>query len=141
METRGEGYTKVLTAGVFDLLHIGHIELFRRAKSLGDWLCVAVQESESVRKYKPGANTVYSTEERLYMVKAIKYVDEVVTYKDIEDILGRVDFDIFAAGPDQKHEGFQKVFAWCREQGKKVVILPRTEGISSSELKEHIKSL
>ncbi len=133
--------TRILTAGVFDLLHIGHIELFRRARALGDSLCVAVQESGSVKKYKPDASTVYSTEERLYMVKAIKYVDDVVTYKDVDDLIGRVDFDVFVAGPDQNHAHFRKLFDWCARNGKEVVVLPRTEGISSSELKEHIKSL
>jgi glycerol-3-phosphate cytidylyltransferase len=132
---------KVLTVGVFDLLHIGHIELFRRARALGDSLTVAVQESGSVKKYKPEAETVYSTEERMYMVKAIKYVDEVIPYTDVDLLAGAVDFDILAAGPDQRHEGFVKLFGWCRENGKEVVILPRTEGISSSELKERIKSL
>lgn len=58
---------KVLTVGVFDLLHIGHVNLFRRAKKLGDSLTVAVQCSEVVLKYKPDAKLVYSTEERIYI--------------------------------------------------------------------------
>lgn len=66
---------KVLTVGVFDLLHIGHIELFRKAKAQGDYLIVAVQDSADVLKYKPQSDLVYSTEERCYMVKAIRYVD------------------------------------------------------------------
>ena len=70
---------KVLTVGVYDLLHIGHVNLFRRARAVGDQLVVAVQESEVVLKYKPEAKLVYTTEERMYMVKAIRYVDEVIT--------------------------------------------------------------
>lgn len=132
---------KVLTVGVFDLLHIGHIELFRKAKALGDHLTVAVQDSAFIRKYKPEAEMVYSTDERMYMVKAIKYVDETVPYTDVDKIVLYTDFDIFAVGPDQKHEGFQEAFRWCEANGKKIVVLPRTEGISSSELKEHIKAL
>lgn len=54
---------RILTVGVYDLLHIGHIELFRKAKSLGDRLIVAVQDSASVQTYKPDSNLVYSTEE------------------------------------------------------------------------------
>ena len=131
----------VLTVGVFDLLHLGHVELFRKAKALGDRLVVAVQDSESVEKYKPGCPTVNSTEARMYVVKAIKYVDEVVVYSDVDKIMNTVDFDIFVFGGDQKHKGFQVVEQWCAEHGKEMVRLPRTEGISSSEIKEHIRNL
>lgn len=87
---------KVFTVGVFDLLHFGHVELFRRAKQYGDYLIVAVQDDETVLKYKPEAKLVCPITDRVYMVDAIKYVDQVV-------------------------------------------VLPRTEGISSSILKNLIK--
>ena len=128
---------KVLTVGVYDLLHVGHVELFRKAKALGDYLIVAVQDSEVVALYKPESQTVLSTEERCYMVRAIRYVDEVVVYRDVKDIVREVDFDIFAKGPDQRHEGFQKAVEWCQAQGREVVVLPRTEGVSSTDLKEY----
>ena len=131
----------VLTVGVYDLLHIGHIELFRKSRALGDRLVVAVQDSEYVKLFKPEANLVYSTEERCYMVKAIRYVDDVVVYTSADKIVHEVDFDIFAKGPDQNHEAFQKAEAYFRENGKQVVVLPRTKGISSSELKTLIKSM
>ena len=57
---------KVLTVGVFDLLHIGHVELFRRAKALGDYLIVAVQNDDYILKFKPEAQTVNNTAERCY---------------------------------------------------------------------------
>jgi glycerol-3-phosphate cytidylyltransferase len=132
---------KVLTVGVYDLLHVGHVELFRKAKALGDYLIVAVQDSEVVALYKPESQTVLSTEERCYMVRAIRYVDEVVVYRDVNDIVREVDFDIFAKGPDQRHEGFQKAVEWCQAQGREVVVLPRTEGVSSTDLKEIIKQM
>ena len=132
---------KVLTVGVYDLLHIGHVNLFRRARAVGDSLVVAVQESDVVMKYKPGAKLVYSTEERMYMVKAIRYVDDVITYEAVDDIVKTADFDIFVTGPDQTHEGFQRAIQWCKEHGKEHVVLPRTEGISSSWLKEQIKTM
>lgn len=132
---------KVLTVGVYDLLHIGHVNLFRRARAVGDSLVVAVQESDVVLKYKPGAKLVYSTEERMYMVKAIRYVDDVITYEAVDDIVKTADFDIFVTGPDQTHEGFQRAIQWCNEHGKEHVVLPRTEGISSSWLKEQIKTM
>jgi glycerol-3-phosphate cytidylyltransferase len=132
---------KILTVGVYDLLHVGHVELFRKAKSLGDYLIVAVQDSEDVVKFKPDAKLVYDTEQRCYMVRAIRYVDEVVVYKNVKDIVKQVDFDVFVAGPDQTHAGFQTAFEYCRKAGKEVMLLPRTEGISSSELKEIIASM
>jgi glycerol-3-phosphate cytidylyltransferase len=130
---------KVLTVGVYDLLHIGHINLFRNARNLGDSLTVAVQESDVVLKYKPEAKLVYNTDERLYMVHSIRYVDDVITYRDVDEIVKQVDFDIFATGPDQIHSGFQRAFQWCREHGKQVVVVPRTEGISSSMLRKGTK--
>jgi len=73
---------KVLTVGVYDLIHIGHVNLFKNAKKLSDGgkLIVAVQDSDVVLKYKPEAKLFYSTEERMYMVKAIRFVDEVIVY-------------------------------------------------------------
>lgn len=76
----------------------------------------------------------------MFMVQAIRYVDEVVVYRSIDEIVKQVSFDILAVGPDQKHEGFQKAFDWCNRNGKQVVVMPRTEGISSSELKVKIKN-
>lgn len=132
---------RVLTVGVYDLLHIGHVNLFRRAKACGTTLIVAVQESEVVLKYKPEARLVYSTEERMYMVKAIRYVDDVITYQAVDDIVKTTDFDVFVTGPDQKHQGFQDAILWCNEHGKEHIVIGRTEGISSSWLKEQIKNM
>ena len=66
----------VLTFGVYDILHIGHILLFKHAKELGDKLIVAVQDGNSILKYKPETRIVYSTEERLYMVSTISILLE-----------------------------------------------------------------
>ena len=130
----------VLTFGVYDMLHIGHILLFKRAKELGSRLIVAVQDGDYIQKYKPGTEMIYSTEERLYMVSSIKFVDEVVIYKDVDVDIQNIDFDIFAKGPDQQHPGFQRAVAWCKEHGKQVVTIPRTEGISSTMLREYSKT-
>lgn len=127
---------KVLTVGVYDLLHIGHVLLFKNAKALGDYLIVAVQESDFILKYKPQTKMVYNTVERMFMVGSLKYVDEVITYQDVDRLMEIVDFDIFAKGPDQNHAGFQKAVEWCKSHGKEVVVVPRTEGISSSQIRE-----
>ena len=122
---------KVLTVGVYDLIHIGHVNLFKNAKRLseGGELIVAVQDSDVVLKYKPSAKLVYTTEERLYMVKAIRFVDEVIVYEAVDEIVKTVDFDILVTGPDQQHDGFKKAIEWCKQHGKEHVVIPRTEGV------------
>lgn len=131
-------YTKVLTVGVYDLLHVGHVELYRRAKGLGDYLIVAAQDGDFILKYKPTAKVLNSTEDRKYMIKSIRYVDEVITYTDVDKIVQEVDFDVFVTGPDQCHDGFKRAIRWCEEHGKTHTILARTDGVSSSELKKKI---
>ena len=133
-------YKKVLTVGVYDLLHKGHVELYRRAKGLGDYLIVAAQDSDFILKYKPTAKVLNSTEDRKYMIKSIRYVDEVITYTDVDKIVQEVDFDVFVTGPDQCHAGFQRAIRWCEEHGREHIVLGRTDGVSSSELKAKIGS-
>lgn len=130
---------RILTIGVFDLLHFGHMELFRKAKALGDHLTVAVQDADYVSKFKPGTKLTYTTEQRCYMVAAIRYVDEVVIYKTAESIVQEIDFDTFARGPDQNNPSFIAAEKWCARHQKEVVILPRTEGISTTLIKEILK--
>ena len=130
----------VLTFGVYDMMHIGHILLFKRAKERGDRLIVAVQDGDFILKYKPDTRIIYTTEERLYMVSTIRYVDEVVTYQDVDKDIQHIDFDVLVLGQDQNHAGFQRAIEWCKEHGKEVVRLPRTEGISSTLLREYSKT-
>lgn len=131
-------YRKVMTVGVYDLLHKGHVELYRRAKGLGDYLIVAAQDGDFILRYKPTAKVLNSTEDRKYMIKSIRYVDEVITYTDVDKIVQEVDFDVFVTGPDQCHAGFQRAIQWCEDHGKEHVVLGRTDGVSSSELKAKI---
>lgn len=132
---------KVLTFGVYDLTHLGHIKLLERAKQLGDYLIVAVQNSDYVKQNKPDAYNIYNTEERLYIINSLKYVNEVVVYNSVYEDIQKIDFDIFVKGPDQIHEGFQKAIEWCKNHNKEVVTLSRTEDISTSELVVKIKNI
>ncbi len=129
---------KVVTVGVFDYFHLGHLRLFENAKKLGDYLIVAVQDGDMILKTKPNANVLYTTEQRIELVSALKIVDEVVIYKDVDTFLPTIDFDVFAIGGDQNHEGFQRAVKWCEENGKEVVRLPRTPGICSSDIKNRL---
>ncbi|MBR4126198.1 MAG: adenylyltransferase/cytidyltransferase family protein [Alphaproteobacteria bacterium] len=134
----------VFTVGVFDLFHYGHKELFRRAKETagpGGKLIVAVQDGNSILKYKPEAKIVYTTQERVEMVEQCRYVDQVVLYTDVDKIVRELDFDIFVLGGDQTHAGFQRAEQYCLENGRKVFRLPRTKGVSATVLRERLKGL
>lgn len=124
--------TKVITYGTYDLLHQGHINLLRRAKELGDYLIVGVT-SDSFDRGRGKLNVRNNVLERVEAVKATGYADEVI----IEDYLGqkiddiqKYDIDIFAIGSDWAGK-FDYLNEYC-----KVVYLPRTEGISSTMLRE-----
>lgn len=137
-EAKHDAPLKAVTFGVFDLLHFGHFELFRRCKDLigrDGKLMVAVQLDEYVTKYKPQARLVYDWNVRANMIRALRYVDEVVPYSDIDESIRGFEFDVFVVGADQVHLGIQRAMKWCEEQGKRVVSLSRTEGISSSMLR------
>ena len=122
---------KVITYGTYDLLHQGHINLLRRAKELGDYLIVGVT-SDSFDRGRGKLNVRNNVLERVESVKATGYADEVI----IEDYLGqkiddiqKYDVDIFAIGSDWVGK-FDYLNEYC-----KVVYLPRTEGISSTQLR------
>lgn len=112
------------------------MRLFKNAKALGDYLIVAVQDGNYILKTKPNAKVMYTTEERKELVGALRVVDEVVDYTDVDVTIKTLDFDVFAIGEDQNHEGFQRAIKWCEDNGKEVVRMRRTPGICSSEIKK-----
>ena len=99
-----------------------------------------MQDSDFVIKYKPNAKLINNTEQRVFVVSAIRYVDKVITYADVDKDIRNIDFDILIKGPDQIHDGFKRAEQYCKENNKEIVTIPRTEGISSSLLRELIKS-
>lgn len=127
---------KVVTFGVYDYFHLGHLRLFKNARELGDYLIVAVQDGNYILKTKPNAKVMYTTEERKELVGALRVVDEVVDYTDVDVTIKTLDFDVFAIGEDQNHEGFQRAIKQCEDNGKEVVRMKRTPGICSSEIKK-----
>ena len=131
---------KVLTFGVFDYFHYGHLKLFERAKALGDYLIVAVQRDEEIHKTKPEANILYTLDKRLEIVRAIRCVDEAIPYSQVVDDIKKIDFDIFVKGGDQNHSGIIAAEEWCRNNGKEVVALSRTPNICSSDIKKKLSN-
>lgn len=125
---------KVITYGTFDLFHVGHLNILKRAKELGDYLVVAVS-SDAFNEIK-GKKCVIPDYERMAIVEAIKYVDEVIPENDWEQKVRDVqehDIDVFVMGDDWTGK-----FDFLREYCD-VVYLPRTEGISTTQLKTKLK--
>lgn len=126
---------KVLTFGVFDYFHYGHLKLLERAKAVGDHLVVAVQRTEEIKKNKPQAEVLYPLDQRMEIIAALRCVDEVVAYSQVADDVKTIDFDILAIGGDQNHAGFQAAIEWAKAEGKQVVYLSRTPNICSTQIK------
>lgn len=125
---------KVITYGTFDLLHWGHIRLLERAKSLGDHLTVAISTDEfNLLKHK---EAYHSYSHRKYILEAIKYVDEVIPEENWEQKktdMKKHEIDVFVMGDDWKGK-----FDFLAEQCD-VVYLDRTDGISTSMIKNDLK--
>lgn len=138
---RESSMNRILTFGVFDYFHLGHLRLFEQCKKHADYLIVAVQDGEYICKYKPNAKIFYTTKERVELISALRIVDEVVIYQALNpETLERVDFDILALGEDHRGGRFDAAVAWCDEHGKRVVRLKRTPGICSSVIKGELVS-
>lgn len=128
---------KVITYGTFDLLHYGHIRLLERAKALGDYLIVGIT-SDDFDKRRGKINNQQSLMERIKGIRDTGLADEIIVEEyegqKIDDIL-RFNIDIFAVGSDWKGK-FDYLKEYC-----KVIYLPRTEGISSSEIRTEKRRL
>lgn len=139
-----EGKTAI-TFGVFDLLHFGHFELFRRIRELvgnDGKVYVMLQIDESIAKYKPGCKSVYDFKTRKAMIDTLRTVTEALPYDAVGvEAVQNIDFDVLVVGPEHTNERFQRLFKWCKEHGKVVETLPRTSGISTSILKQTIKDM
>ena len=124
----------VITYGTFDLFHVGHLRLLKRARELGDYLIVGVSTDEFNRlKYK---KHVFPFKERKEIVESIKFVDKVIPEINWEqkiDDIKKYNVDIFVIGDDWKGK-FDFLKKYCE-----VIYLPRTKDISSTLLKDRLK--
>ncbi|MDQ0199782.1 glycerol-3-phosphate cytidylyltransferase [Neobacillus ginsengisoli] len=127
---------KVITYGTFDLLHYGHINLLKRAKSLGDYLIVGLSTDE-FNKTK-AKRSYFSYEERKVLLESIIYVDEVIpekTWEQKKEDIVLKNVDTFVMGNDWEGK-FDSLSNFC-----KVVYLPRTKGISTTKVKKDLYKL
>ena len=126
---------KVITYGTYDLLHEGHINLLKRAKALGDYLIVGLStDSFNAIKHK---EVFLPYEQRKIVLESIRYVDEVIPEKNWEQKvldIKKHEVDVFVMGDDWSGK-FDELKGHCE-----VIYLPRTPVISTTGLKEGIKS-
>ena len=126
---------KVITYGTYDLLHVGHINLLRRAKEQGDYLLVVLSSDEfNEIKHK---TAYHSYEDRKVILEAIKYVDEVIpeyTWEQKKSDVVDNNIDVFVMGNDWEGQ-FDFLKEYCE-----VVYLPRTERISTTKIKQDLSS-
>ncbi|MBR6644284.1 MAG: adenylyltransferase/cytidyltransferase family protein [Clostridia bacterium] len=131
------------TTGVFDLFHIGHLNILKRAKEKCDFLIVGVSTDELVMQYK-NKTPVISFEERVQIVEAIKYVDKVVpqTHRDKFAAWEEYKFDRMFVGDDWKGSPlFTELEEKFKPFGVEIVYFPYTEGTSSTMLKKALATL
>ena len=139
MKKRVIGYT----TGVYDMFHIGHLNVIRRAKELCDYLIVGVSTDELVKQEK-NKSPVIPFEERAAIVAAIKYVDKVVPQVDKNKMRAWKEhhFDKMFVGSDWKGTStwntYEKQFSTV---GVEIIYLPHTDGVSSTELTNLIKKI
>ena len=121
----------VITYGTFDLLHYGHINLFKRAKALGDYLIVAISTDE-FNEIK-GKTCYFPYEKRKIIVEAIRYVDKVIpenTWEQKVFDIKKHNVDVFVMGDDWTGK-FDDLKEYCE-----VIYLPRTPDVSTTSIKE-----
>jgi glycerol-3-phosphate cytidylyltransferase len=125
------------TTGVYDLFHVGHLNLLRNAKSMCDILIVGVSTDELVNyKFK---KAVIPFRERMEILRGIKYVDLVVPQYDMDKIAAweKLKFDIMFVGDDwHKNPKWEKIENEFKSKGVKIVYFPYTKGTSSTLINE-----
>ena len=125
--------------GTFDILHPGHIQLFKIARSLGDRVIVATDTDEKVKKDKGNHRPVNNLSYRVAMLEAIKYIDVVLTFGDRKELEGLIQLynpDILLLGSDWHGRDVVGI-----EHAKGVRFLPRVGGYASSKTIQRIKTL
>lgn len=131
------------TTGVFDMFHIGHLNILRRAKEQCDYLIVGVSTDELVYEYK-NKMPVIPFEERCEIVKAIECVDKVMPQENRDKFCAweKINFDVMFVGDDWKGKSlFTEVEAKFKKVGVDVIYFPYTKDTSSTILREKLVSL
>ena len=124
--------TVIWTNGCFDILHRGHIELFKYAKSLGDWLVVGIDTDERVRASKGETRPFNTIEDRVAMLESIKYIDEIRTFDADDELDTQVllsGAEIIVVGSDYKNK---EVIG--SRHAQEIKFFDRIEGYSTTKM-------
>lgn len=130
------------TTGVYDMFHVGHLNLLRRAKEQCDYLIVGVSTDECVETYKH-KTPVISFEDRKAIVESIKYVDEVVPQETMDKFAAweKIHFDVLFHGDDWKGSSmYDEIEKKLKKHGVEFVYFPYTKNVSSTMLREKLNS-
>lgn len=131
------------TTGVFDMFHIGHLNILRRAKEQCDYLIVGVSTDELVKEYK-NKTPIIPFEERKMIVDAIRYVDQVVPQVSMDKMMAwkKYHFDAIFHGDDWKGSNmYDEIERKLNEVGCDLVFLPHTDGTSSTILTNTLQKI
>lgn len=128
------------TAGTFDMFHIGHLNLIKNAKARCDYLIVGVNSDELVQEYK-GKNVIVPLEERIEIIRALKYVDEVMRIDSLDKKLSwnQKHYNLLFIGDDWKgNPRWENTKKEMEQFGVQTIFLPHTEGTNSTLLREKL---
>lgn len=141
LRKKGYSYMKIgYTTGVFDLFHVGHLNILKKAKENCDYLIVGVSTDELVMKYK-NRKPIIKYDERFEIVQAIKYVDLVVPQDSLDKIEAweKLKFNVLFHGDDWKNTDlYLNIENELNARGVKVMFFSHTNGISTTEIKQCI---
>ena len=132
---------KVFTAGTWDLFHVGHLNILKQSKQLGDYLVVGVSTEELVYSYK-NKKPIISLEDRMEIIKGCRYVDEVIIQEELLGIkmLNEVNPDVFTIGNDWKHKELAGL-TYLKALKKQIFYFDYTAGRSSTSIVEKIRNV
>ena len=136
-------YKNVYVIGVFDLFHRGHIEFLKKAKSLGQNLIVAINGDDMVASYK--RKPFYSEDDRLEIIKSLKYVDDAFIIKgyDNKEYIEQYDINAIVHGNDWERNSYLQQIRvtdeYLKSRNTELVLVPYTAGVSTSQIIKQIK--
>ena len=140
-EWRLNGDKVIFTNGCFDLIHLGHLEILARSADLGDKLIVGINSDMSIKKIKGNSRPIIEEDSRAKQLAAIEFVDAVILFNEDTpyDLINVLKPDVLTKGGDYKKNDIVGNQLINKEQGE-VVIIPLTQGYSTTSILEKIKN-
>jgi len=127
----------VFTSGVFDLLHIGHLESLEKSKNLGNKLIVGINSDSSTKKLKGNKRPINNQEARKKMLESLRFVDQVIVFDEDTpyELIKKIKPDIIVKGSDYTMDNI------VGSDLAKVVIIPNINGVSTTSIIKKIKEI